>query len=242
MTTEAILFDLDGTLLDIDMDRFLAGYFAAMEGQAREQGLEGAEKLVAAVWKATEVMVRDVDPRRTNREVFEEAFFARFPQPPQVMRPFFERFYATAYRELGRYCRPFPGMRDIVADAFARGLRVAVATNPLFPLTALEQRLAWGGVGDFPYQVITSYEVMHFAKPQAQYYLEIAAMLGVEPERCLMVGNDRREDLSAVRVGMRTFLLCERVNNPHHDEFEPDWQGGLAELAEVVAGLGNPGC
>lgn len=234
---KAILFDLDGTLLDIDMEFFLQKYFQKMLNLAGEFGLEKTDSLVQQIWRATEAMVMDKDPGRTNQQVFEEDFFRDYHHPPEVMKPFFDYFYTYGFSQLKDYCKCFPGVRSIVEKVFAKGYRVVIATNSLFPLSALEQRLDWAGVGDFPYELITSYEVMHFTKPHVEYYQEIADFMGLRPEECLMVGNDVSEDLSAGRLGMKTFLVKDQLINRNNAPITADWQGYLADLAEFIEQL-----
>lgn len=231
---KAVLFDLDGTLLDIDIDFFLQKYFERMVALARQFGIAGHDSLVQHIWRSTEAMIANKDVHRTNQEVFEEAFFRDFPEPPETMKPFFDHFYEYSFASLKDCCQPYPLVADIMAKVFAKGLRVVIATNPLFPLTALQHRLNWAGVGSFPYELITSYEVMHFTKPHVEYYHEIIDFLGLKPGECLMVGNDVYEDLSAARTGMKTFLLKERLLNHHNLPVKADWEGYLPDLANLV--------
>ena len=104
--------------------------------------------------------------------------------------------------------------------AFARGLAVIIATNPLFPTTAIEQRLAWAGVpvDEYPYALVTTYENMHAAKPQPAYYREILAAIDCPPDRALMVGDDWKNDIApAAAVGLHTFWT---VSYTHLDVYK----------------------
>ena len=96
----------------------------------------------------------------------------------------------------------------LVQAALASNLRLAVATNPLFPRIAIDHRLAWAGVPSdrFAYDLVTSYETFHSAKPQLAYYAEILGHLGVPPSRAAMVGDSPSDDLSPARaLGMAVF-------------------------------------
>lgn len=239
-TLKAILFDLDGTLLGIDMDFFLKKYFEKMVAMARERGLEKTQTLVKQVWRATEAMIMNKDPRRTNREVFEEDFFRDFHHPPSVMRPFFDEFYECGFGQLKEHCWCLPEVRPIMEKVFDKGYRVIIATNSVFPRAALQQRLNWAGVGDFPYELITSYEVMHFTKPHVEYYREITDFIGLPPGECLMVGNDVGEDLCAARLGMKTFLVKDQLINSRNLPIAADYEGYLADFKQFVDSL--PAC
>ena len=124
----------------------------------------------------------------------------------------------------------------MMQQVFERGLKVVVATNAVFPMIALQQRLDLAGVGHFDYELITSYEVMHFCKPHPEYYQEIAATIGVKPEECLMVGNDIGEDLPAGTIGMKTFLVENMLIDKGQD-LTPDWRGCLPDLYEFIGRL-----
>ncbi|MFZ5633773.1 MAG: hypothetical protein ACOY40_13100 [Bacillota bacterium] len=50
-----------------------------------------------------------------------------------------------------------------------------------------------------------------------------------------MVGNDVQEDQVAARVGMRTYLVTDYLKNPDQGEFQPDWFGSLADLADWMS-------
>ena len=58
MSIKMVLFDLDGTLLPMDMDEFTSGYFRLLAKKAAPYGYE-AQSLVKAVWRL---------PRRSGHE------------------------------------------------------------------------------------------------------------------------------------------------------------------------------
>ena len=72
---EALLFDLDGTLLPMDLDAFLKAYFNCVSRKFAH--LLPPDKLVSDILHGTAAMVKDCDRRFTNREVFWASFSAR---------------------------------------------------------------------------------------------------------------------------------------------------------------------
>ena len=64
----AVLFDLDGTLLPMNMEEFTKGYFKLLAKKAAPFGYD-AEKLVASIWKGTGAMVKN-DGSCSNEEAF----------------------------------------------------------------------------------------------------------------------------------------------------------------------------
>ena len=107
----------------------------------------------------------------------------------------------------------------------------AVATNPIFPLAAIKERIRWAGLHDIAFDAVTSYEHMTACKPLPGYFAETAAMLGVEADRCLMVGDDRTLDMAAADIGMRTFYC-----GPDED-VSADFVGDLSALTALMPRL-----
>lgn len=199
-----ILFDLDGTLLDLDLDAFLRRYFKALE--ASVAGHFPGIEVMPAVMASTAAMQRP-HPGRTNRQVFDEDFLTRTGVDLADHWDVFETFYREVFPTLGDGCRPASGAREAIEAARGLGLRVAIATQPIFPMIAIEHRLAWAGLEGVEFDAITTYETMFACKPQAAYFEQVAAMIGRAPGECLMVGDDRANDMPASSLGMRTFYV-----------------------------------
>lgn len=234
---EAILFDLDGTLLDVDMGVFFQYYFGSMGDFATEKGFGDPDELVKLVSRCTWDMIRDRSGVNTNIETFMNGFLAEWPCPEDQATDFFNEFYATRFPLLQQHCKPFPGIREMMAKLFEREQRIIIATQAIFPLEPILSRLNWAGVGDFPYELITSCEHMHYCKPAADYYAEIVRRVGVDPAKCLMVGNDTEGDLSAGALGIKTFLLEERLIDRGKSLYRPDWRGKFPVLYDFMKGI-----
>jgi len=231
----AVLFDLDGTLLDIDLNGFLREYFAAL-GPALS-GIEGAPEardVVSAVVESTNVMCA-THPGQTNREVFHTHFSLLtgldLDEPHIAER--IERFYREQFPLLKRDHGPRSGGIAAVRAARAEGMRTALATNPIFPRAAIYERIRWAGLNQAWFNVVSSYENMHACKPDAAYFAQVAAMLGVDPSECLMVGDDATLDMPAAEVGMRTFYVGA------HARHGADWSGSLEDLAALIGRLAD---
>lgn len=233
---KAILFDLDGTLLDIDMDYFLKHYFQKMMEMAVKSGYSNVDKLVEQVFKSTGAMIANRDGLLRNEDVFKQDFFSNWEYPRKDFEVFFDRFYEEGFPQLKNKCQPFSGIPEMMERVFSRGIKVVIATNAVFPFIALQHRLDWAGVGDFDYELVTSYEIMHFCKPHLEYYQEIAGMIGEKPQDCLMVGNDVGEDLPAGKTGMKTFLVEDMLIDDGSN-LKADWQGKLQDLFAFIEEL-----
>ncbi len=227
----AILFDLDATLLDNDMRTFLPPYFQAL--CARLGDRIPPERLTRQVMESTQRMIQNTDPTRTNQEVFADDFFPKIGHGPDELGPVFADFYERDFPALRKYTRPRPEARGVVQECFDRGYDVVIATSPVFPLRAVQHRLEWAGVADFPYALITTYENMHSCKPQPRYYLEIAERIGHAPSECMMVGNDPEADIvPASKAGMRTFYVV--YGEAEGQAVSADYRGTLEDFLRLI--------
>jgi HAD superfamily hydrolase (TIGR01549 family) len=205
-TIRAVLFDLDDTLLENNVDLFLKAYFGLLTPHMAH--LVSPEKFTSALIRATRAMLRNSDPAITNRQAFIDDFFPRVGRTAAEMMPLFDDFYALQFGKLRSLTRPNPSARSAIQAAFDSGCDVVIATNPVFPETAIRQRMEWAGISDFPFKLITSYEVMHAAKPDPRYYTEILAHIGRSPDECIMVGDDFDNDIApAMKAGLQAFWV-----------------------------------
>ena len=230
---KAILFDLDGTLLDSNMGTFLPQYFSRLA--ARVAHIAPPKAFIAHLLEATEAMMAN-DGRATNEDVFSAAFYPFAGHTRAELEPIFMDFYERDFPALGEFTRRKPEARAVVQLAFALGYRVAIATNPLFPETAIRQRMAWAGVDDFPYAWVTTYENSRCCKPNLCYFDAIAARLGLPAEQCLVVG-DEDMDMVAARAGFATYLVPSAATALSPDTPEPMQRGSLAEFATLLETL-----
>lgn len=212
---EAVLFDLDDTLLQTDTDAFVRRYFDALEVYLADGGAFQPGRLTRWIMLATAKVVEEAHPERTNQETFTEAFARLSGMEAGSVWPRFSRFYREIYPTLGDGLAGMPGAREAVQAARDVGMKVAVATNPLFPTEAVRVRLGWAGLDDVPFDLVTTLENMHWTKPNPEYYGEIAERLSVSPERCLMVGDSPENDIApARRAGMLTYQVGDGDGTP----------------------------
>ena len=109
-----------------------------------------------------------------------------------------------------------------------------LATNPLFPAIATESRIRWAGLNKDDFELYTTYENSCFCKPNLDYYREILSRLGLQPEECLMVGNDVGDDMVARELGMQVFLLTDCLINKTNADLSQYPHGGFDELMAYI--------
>jgi HAD superfamily hydrolase (TIGR01549 family) len=210
---KAILFDLDDTLLGNSMDSFIPAYFQALTEYMSH--LIAPDRLIAALMRSTAVAMANDGTGPTNEQAFAAAFYPELGYEPGELLPHVERFYAQEFPRLRSLACRISEARPLVEWAFEQGLQVVIATNPVFPRMAVEERLAWAGVPvtEFDYALVTTYENMHATKPHPSYYREILAVLGREPGESLMVGDDWEHDiLPATSVGIPCYWISAVVD------------------------------
>lgn len=229
-TIRAVLFDLDGTLLENDIDAFLPPYFELLS--ARVSHLVDRDKFLKDLREATAVMVGN-DGRATNEEVFAEAFYPRVGVPREELEPVLIDFYLHDFPRLRAYTRRNPAARRVVQAAFDRGYDVVIATNPLFPAIAIEHRLAWAGVADFAYDLVTTYENSRACKPNLLYYEQILEAIDRPAEVCLMVG-DEAMDMVAAHLGCPTWLVPGPRTELGPEVPVPTYRGPLAGVEHLI--------
>jgi HAD superfamily hydrolase (TIGR01549 family) len=230
-TLRALLLDLDDTLLGNSMTTFVPAYFEALTRHLAH--LVDPHVLTSRLLAATRVMQIGEGRGPTNAERFAAAFFPALDVERSRLEREIEVFYAEVFPTLAGLTQRRPTARRIVAWAEERGLQVVVATNPLFPRAAIEERMRWAGVSaaDHDYALVTCYENMHATKASPQYYVEILRRLGRRPEECLMVGDDWWGDIvHAARAGIPGFWIAASGRRPPSSDATPAGQGDLGAL------------
>lgn len=230
-----ILFDLDGTLLPIDGDVFEKEYFRRIAMKLGKYF--SPEDTVKYIWQATVEMVLNTDPTKTNKEIFMDKFSQLTSRDEEEMYPLFLDFYRSEYRELKNFITPSKYIIESIKLLKEKGYRMVVATNPIFPMEAILDRIRWAGLNELDFELITCFEKMHFCKPQIKYYEEILSIINVKPESCLMVGNDVEEDLAAGKLGIKTFLIEDNVLNRRNLDISADYSGSYKDFHKFIKGL-----
>lgn len=208
MKYEAIFFDLDGTLLPMDYDEFTKGYLKMLTKAVSPYGYT-AETLIPAMWKGVGSMVKN-DGTVSNYNRFWDTFAVIIGDHVYNDIPKFDEFYTNDFHKAIMFTKPTELAKKAVALAREKAIRVVLATNPLFPRVAVDARLSWAGLTSSDFDHITDYENSTCCKPNPAYYLEIAEKIGVDPNKCLMIGNNTEEDIfAAQKAGLSAFLLTD---------------------------------
>lgn len=205
--TVTLLLDLDDTLLSNKMQVFLPAYMDALSRYVAS--IVRPDIFLTHLMDASWQMVQNQDPDCLLKDVFDANFYPRLGIEKDAITPLIDQFYAEIFPTLKPLTQPRPAAIRLVEEALKRNYQLAVATSPLFPLTAVRQRLEWAGLppSEVPFALIASYETFHFAKPRPAFLAEMLARLGW-PDRPVMVGNDPNDDIPCAEgLGVSSFLL-----------------------------------
>lgn len=229
---KALLFDLDGTLLPMKTNEFVESYIGALVPHITD--FLHPDKFVKVLWDSTSEMIKNADENLTNEEVFTQHFIEKTGIPKAEIWPTFDRFYEDHFPKLKQYSYPTDISKEIIHIAKEQGRKIVIATNPIFPKSAIYERLNWIGLMDFPFDLVTVYEESHFCKPQPRYFLEILNKIGVEAKDAIMVGNDMREDMIASQIGLDTYLVTDYLIDRGTPIYEPSQSGTLSDLRNQI--------
>lgn len=218
-----VLFDLDETLLATNMDQFLPGYFELLSQAFRHLGSH--DQITRQINFAVGKMLANQQPEQTLQEVFADNFYPHLGTTEQACQSLIETFYQDKYPHLKPITQSKPEASELVTWCQARGMTMAVATNPLFPAIATRQRIEWAGLDPKDFHFYTSYDDFHFTKPHLTYYAELLGRLGWPEHPLVMIGDNLTDDLFPMdTIGAETFWI-------NHRRDHAVWEGGT--LSEV---------
>ncbi len=240
--TLTILVDLDNTLLGNDMDTFLPAYLQALGRCLASYADPG--KMVKALLNATQQMVDNNEPNLTLKEVFDAHFYPSLNLPYDAPQTALAQFYAHEFPHLRPLTQFRPEAVALIQYALQKNYRIAVATNPLFPATAIYQRLIWAGLPpeETAFAHITTYENAHFSKPNPAYYAEILATLGWPEEPVIMIGDDLERDITpAHHLGFSSYWVNENGHLPENPFPGSTTSGPIASLIPWLAQTARTG-
>jgi len=232
MNIKYVIFDLDGTLLPMDEEKFVKGYFGLLAVKAAPRGYD-PKALTDGIMTSLIAMVKN-DGSATNEAVFWKSFSDIFGEKSLDDLPLFMDFYKNEFQQASSYCGFNPEAKNTVDMIKKAGYHVGLATNPVFPSVATESRIRWAGLEPSDFEFYTTYENSSYCKPNPKYYEEILSKLPVSPEECLMVGNDVIEDMSAGALGMKLFLLTDCLINKKNEDISKYPHGSFKELQKYL--------
>lgn len=235
MAIKTVLFDMDGTLLNMGESAFENEYLKRMVLFLEQRYPGKGKELVKAVGYGAEQM-KYSDGNRLNQDVFWEEFERVSRYTRTEIEPVIIKYYQTDFTHIGDTYVPDVDLQKAVRLLEKKGYQLLVATTPVVPRIANEERVRWSGLDDVSWLDITSFETYHYSKPDIRYYQEICEKHHLHPEECLMVGDSLRKDYPATELGMDFYLLLNEDSPEAEQHFEGK-KGNRKELLEFVKTL-----
>lgn len=205
----AVLFDLDGTVLDTAPDMV-----SALDVLRQEHGLLPVPYELARAGVSH-------GAARVVRTGFPDAEAESFAQ---LQRRFLEIYRAA----LSIKSALFPGMSAVLDALDARGLKAGIVTNkaawlsePLLEQMGLRERFV----------CVVSGDTLAQRKPHPAPLLHAAKLAGVAPQECIYVGDAERDVQAAHAAGMPALVANYGYLLPEEDS--ATW-GGDAYLEEPL--------
>jgi HAD superfamily hydrolase (TIGR01509 family) len=207
---EAVIFDMDGTLIDSE-----SVYMAGMQDAARTLG-------IALPLELCEAMVGV--PRHECNLMLQEHY------GPGFDLAVFRGHYSTSVQQ--RLAKRVPvksGVVELLDFLAAQGLPIAIATSAA--RETAEHHLGRAGLLDRFKTMATRDDVEH-PKPAPDLYLEAARRLGVAPQHCVAFEDSSIGILAAHAAGMRAVMVVDIL--PPTDEARAKCLHIAQDLHEVL--------
>lgn len=206
---QLFLLDLDGTLLDLNFNEFTDAYYNLLITKASK--MIDPSIFMHALYEGINAMLAN-DGSKTNMDAFFERFNSIIGAGHEGFIRFFEDFYEKDFPSLKCFANKVEEAQSFLKTLRKLGKSIVLATNPVFPLIAIKERLKWAGLSISDFDFISSFEVMKACKPHPVYFHQILEEMGFKATEAIMIGDDEELDGGAINVGI-DFVLVDRTGN-----------------------------
>ncbi|MDE6623923.1 MAG: HAD family hydrolase [Alistipes sp.] len=211
-TTELVIFDLDGTLLDTIGDLAVAcNSVLAVRGLPQHSYEEYCRFVGNGIMRLVERALPE--PLRT-------------PENVALVRADFVRFYTE---HIDAYTKPYAGIPELLAELVRRGVRVAVASNKFQTGTEKLVRLFFP---EIPFVAVLGQRPGVPLKPDPAVVEEILAATGASRDRTLYVGDSGIDMQTAAAAGVRSVGVSWGFRA--REELVEAGAGRIADRAEEI--------
>lgn len=239
-SVRAVIFDLGGTLIDWpdwdeDIERRWALSYDYLISQLPGEHWPARERYVQAMRQAEKNHWVQVEKRQASSK------------PSDVIQDGFARLGQQASEQevlvaLDGYARAvdgwaivFPDARQTLTTLRERGYKLGLLSNTWWAADWHNAELATHGLNSLLDEIAYTSDLPR-SKPHPSVFLHVAALLGVEPEECVMVGDRMADDIAgALEAGMRAVWKENTYPWPKPPHVIPTAViGNLAELLPLL--------
>ena len=239
MTIKGILFDLYGTLIDIETDESMEEIYRAIAHYLSFHGINLHRWGVRE--RYCQIMMQQKEARAEQYpEIDVEAIWNTLLRQEGVdaapTRRRLARILAQLYRGISRKrLQLYPDVKRTL-DELRPARRLAIVSDAQ-PCFALPEIRAVGLAGYFKPIVISAR--FGFRKPDHRLFEKALAMMKLRPAEVIYVGNDMFRDIhGAQRLGIRSIFIDSNQGARTHADTRPDYiAAGFHEVLKAVAEL-----
>ena len=207
---KAVFFDLDGTLLPLNEEKFTHAYFNLLADYMKQYGFEKKE-IINIISLGVKAMYLN-DGTKTNEEAFWDCFYGLTNDRVTDYKSIFTKFYSTSFLKTIECTEPNPDAVKIIKEIKNLGLKVILTTNPIFPAIATNNRMGFIGLKLEDFDYVTSYENSKYTKPNPLYFKEVMDLFDLKSDEVIFFGNNTKEDGDASReLGIRCYLVTGNI-------------------------------
>lgn len=234
---KAVFFDLDDTLLNNKNGTYIANYLNCVESYF--SGIHNKSGMKQTLIDTIGIMAYPPHYDTSNTQIALDWIVEQGWGNMETVQAAFNEFYQDSFPKLAQHTYAVHKAPEVIEYLLNQDIAVVITTNPVYPTTAIHQRLGWAGLGNYinEFAFITTGDNMHFIKPDPRYYAEVLARISVEPDEVIMVGNDLTNDIyPAEQLAIHTFHITKDTNTPAEatgsisallNKFEDGWHETL---------------
>ena len=203
MPVEALIFDLDGTLVDTAPDLMAAtNHIMTLEGRPT----------------VSEVQIRQFVGHGAM-DLIKRGFAATGAIPDEVRLKVLHRQFLDYYGDnIATHSQLFSGLVPLLDRAAARGLKMGVCTNKVESLSY--KLLNEIGLAKY-FTAVVGGDTLPMMKPDPEPYFEVVRRLGVDASRSMMFGDSETDIRTAQNVGVPVVAVSFGYTNQHVSLFNP---------------------
>lgn len=231
---KTIIFDLDGTLLPMDTDKFMALYSQSIAESFKD--FEEPHDLFKKIMTSVHHTVSTPN-EISNEKKFFSYFETLVNEPISVYYDHFITFYEGPFQTVQASTYPSEEIIESIKILKDKNYNLVIATNPIFPMVANKKRIQWAGLDFKDFSYVTSFEENTACKPHIEFYQEVLNKINHHPEHILMVGNDAQEDLAIQKLGAKTFIVTDHLIDRKDHLNQSDYHGTYKDFLAFAKSL-----